>query len=109
MKETGIWKKGDSTSLCKSWFLVQVGRDKQDKKLIPFLYTAKIVNTEKLKWMGEKVKKPEVIQGCNKFLWGMNSADQMFHYCHEIDQLPCVISATYTCPEQGMYCSENTW
>jgi hypothetical protein len=74
-------KKGDSTYLCKGKFLVQVGQDKQDIKLIPFPYTEKIVNTEKLKWMGETMKKPEVIQGCNKFVWGMNSADQMFHYC----------------------------
>jgi len=42
-------KKGDSTYLCKGQFLVRVGRDKRDIKLIPFLYTAKIVNTEKLK------------------------------------------------------------
>lgn len=42
-------KKGDSTYLCKGQFLLQVGRDKRDIKLIPFLYTAKTVNTEKLK------------------------------------------------------------
>jgi hypothetical protein len=55
--------------------------DKTVVNLIPTLNTAKVVQTEEKNRNGEKkTKKPELIQGYNKFMQGVDTADQMVHY-----------------------------
>jgi hypothetical protein len=58
------------------------------------------VETEKTSWKDETMKELEVIEGYNKFMRSMDTADKMVHYytcCrkkHEMDQeIPVVFDA----------------
>jgi hypothetical protein len=74
-------------------------------KLISALHTAKIAETARENWKGEKMKKLKIIK-TNKFMQYMDRADKILHYypcCRkncEMDIEICVPYATYGCPKQ---------
>lgn len=61
--------------------MVHVWTDKKDVKLTATLHRAKTKETEKRNEKGETTKKSEIIQDCNKFMLGVDGAEQILHYC----------------------------
>lgn len=72
-------KKWESKYCCKGQILVHVWQYERDVKLISSLNITKIVETEKKNWKGETMRKLEIIEDSDKFVWDVGKADQILN------------------------------